>query len=348
MSEHNILINHFMKTAKELCWPVNVTLEITLQCQLRCRHCYNFDRQTPRKAESQLSHEQWHDVISQLAAAGALNLTFTGGEPLLNPNLEEYIQFARTKHFITNVKTNAVLLDERRIAKLKAAGLNDIQISLYGATDKTYERFTDIKQGFSKVRANVVLLLKQGLRPVINIILHRYNVPELSQMIHFCESQNLSPNISLEITDRQDKTATGDYVLTREQYTELMRGPHQELFLGDNPDGGLQCPCATTNCAIACNGDVLPCIGAPIKAGSVLEQPFIEIWKNSELFCQIRGIKNEDFKDCFTCPDKLYCQRSSGSAYMNTGNYLGKDPRTCEVSQIRHQILRNKRADGCN
>ncbi len=342
MDNEQTLQEIFMAKARRNFIPLNVTFEIILACPLKCRHCYNFDRQAPKTTPGQLSREETESAIIQLAEAGAMNISFTGGEPLLSPHLEHYVKTARQHHFITTLKTNALLFTDEKAATLKKAGLNDIEISLYGATDETYGRFTDVTDGYTKVTKNIDLLIAHGFRPEINLILHRDNVDELSEMILFAEQRNLRFQVSLEITDRQDGTKTNDYVLTREQYVQLMTGPHKELFLGDNPEGGLQCPCAVTNCAVSASGDVYPCIGAPIKSGNVRENTFQHIWENSEVFKSIRGIKDTDFKDCFSCEDRFACQRSSGSAYINTGNYTGKDPRTCEVSKIRHDILKEK------
>jgi radical SAM protein with 4Fe4S-binding SPASM domain len=332
----------FMEKAKRNLIPLNVTFEIILACPLKCRHCYNFDRQAPKTTPGQLSPEETEGAIIQLAKAGAMNISFTGGEPLLSPYLERYVRTARDHHYITTLKTNALLFTESKVEALKSAGLNDIEISLYGATDETYKRFTDVGDGHTKVTANIDLLIARGYKPEINLIIHRENVDELTAMIEFVEKRALKFQVSLEITDRQDGTKTNDYVLTRKQYVQLMTGPHKELFLGDNPEGGLQCPCAVTNCAVSASGDVYPCIGAPIKAGNIRENPFAHIWQNSEVFRSIRGIKITDFKDCYNCEDRFVCQRSSGSAYLNTGNYTGKDPRTCEVSRIRHDILKGR------
>ena len=339
MSKIQDLEKQLYQTAKELYQPLDAVIELTLQCPLRCRHCYNFDRNVPKKNEGGLTRLEVIRLISELADAGTLFLAFTGGEPLLCKDLEEYIRVARQHHFVTRIKTNAVLLTEERIVSLKNAGLNDLDISLYGSTDEVYQKFTDIRSGFTKVSSAVELLIKAGFKPTMNIILHRQSVHQLDEMIRFCEFNALPINVSLEITDRQDGTSTNDYILTREQYIEIMKGPHGQRFLAQNKGGGLQCPCAVTNCGISYSGKVYPCIGAPIEAGNIREKSFGEIWNHSGVFKKIRNIKNEDFKDCFTCTDKHFCQRSSGSAYTNTGDYMGKDPRTCDVSSLRRQVI---------
>lgn len=339
MSVHDQLIGEFLKLAKGACQPLYMTFEITMSCPLKCRHCYNFDRLLPKVVPNQLSREEIIHTIPKLAEAGVLSLAFTGGEPLTHPHLNEFVEVARKNHFLIKIKTNGILLDEEKVLSLKKAGVNDYDFSLYGASNETYEKFCDIAQGFSKVKKAIEILIAQDYKPQINIVLHRHNVSEFADMIKFCQSLNLKFNTSLEITDRYDLTSSNDYVITKDQYVELMTGEYSHLFLGQNLTGDLQCPCAQANAAISVTGDVYPCIGAPIKAGNIREEEFSHIWKHSKVLNDIRKIKNEDFEECFPCPDKNFCQRSSGSAYINTGNYLGKDPRTCEISQTRHEII---------
>lgn len=339
MSVHDQLLYDFFEKAKNVCQPLYLTFEITMTCPLKCRHCYNFDRSEPKNIKNQLTREEILHTIPKLAEAGVLCLSFTGGEPLTHPNLQEFVEVARKNHFLIKIKTNGVLLDAERVKSLKKAGVNDFDLSLYGANDETYQRFCDIPYGFTKVEKALHHLIEEGFNPTVNLVLHRYNVSEFQAMVEFCQSLKVKFNTSLELTDRYDLTSSSDYLPTKEQYHELMTGKYAHLFLRENPEGHLQCPCAQSNCAISVVGDVYPCIGAPITAGNIRQQEFSDIWKNSKVLNDIRKIKNEDFNECFPCPDKKFCQRSSGSAYINTGNYLGKDPRTCEISQTRHSIL---------
>jgi len=90
--------------------------------------------------------------------------------------------------------------------------------------------------------------------------------------------------------------------------------------------------------AIASNGDVYPCIGAPIPSGNLRERPFAEIWRDSPQLQRIRDLALDDFEACKPCPDRPYCRRSSGVVYVNTGNYTGADEWTCMEASILHQL----------
>ena len=104
----------------------------------------------------------------------------------------------------------------------------------------------------------------------------------------------------------------------------------------------MQCSCARSSCAVSA-GEVYPCINAPIKAGHIREQSFGEIWKTSEVFQAIRGLTSKDFKTCYTCEDKPWCSRSPGTAFTNTGDYLGPDEYTCAQTKVRREVWEEQR-----
>src|SRR5262249_30742823 len=78
--------------------PLNVTLELLLECNLRCVHCYNFDRELPRHLEpprrEALSPAEIHRIIDEVRGEGAWFLAFTGGEPTAHPALVDFVDHA--------------------------------------------------------------------------------------------------------------------------------------------------------------------------------------------------------------------------------------------------------------
>ena len=99
--------------------PITASLEITLRCNLACTHCYNFDRERPYTSEDaarELTHDETIGIIDQLAEAGCLFLSFTGGEALLHPHLESYVRHARRRRFSVKVKTNGATLGPANVA----------------------------------------------------------------------------------------------------------------------------------------------------------------------------------------------------------------------------------------
>jgi radical SAM protein with 4Fe4S-binding SPASM domain len=147
-------------------------------------------------------------------------------------------------------------------------------------------------------------------------------------------------SFSTELTKRYDNTAIAPNIaLDYEDLKYLLKSEYKNYFDHSNEDKNLQCECARTVCGIGANGNLYPCIGAPVYSGNLIEQSFEEIWKNSSVLNNIRNLKSEDFKTCNSCNLLEYCGRSSGGAYVNTGNYTGKNPEDCQMANARKEFL---------
>ena len=109
--------------------PVNVHLIATRRCNLSCTYCNEFDRVSPPVSAADLIRR-----IDRLADLGAGIVTISGGEPLLNPDLEAAVARIRARGMIATLITNGYLLTRGRVQGLNAAGLDHLQISIDNVT----------------------------------------------------------------------------------------------------------------------------------------------------------------------------------------------------------------------
>ncbi len=320
------------------CIPLHVSLELTQNCNFSCKHCYNFDRTKeelvrPESSRS-LSKEQWKRVIDEVRKEGAFYLCFTGGEILTVPFLDELIAYAKEKGASTRIKTNGSLLTRARAERLKEVGLDDIEFSLYGATEKSHDEFTGTKGHFKRVLEALRLSKELKLNPTCNLILHKDNAREYKGMKKIADTLDIFSQCSLDLSIRHDGSRSSlDYRLNHDQLEELYRS-EVNLLPKENTTGNIQCACARSNCGIGYDGSVYPCIGAPLFSGSIKEKSFKDIWNNSPVFKRIRNLKMKSFKDCSECEDRNFCQRSSGMMHLNTGEYTGSEEHTCKSAQL--------------
>ncbi len=323
-----------IQKASKICLPLNVTFELSQACNLRCTHCYNFDRKQiarPKSEKPALTPPEIKRVLKEIRDAGGLMVAFTGGEALLHPHLIDFVREARSLKLAVRLKTNGTLMNEKKVRELVAAGVTDMETSLYGATSATHDKFTRVPGSFDKTVAGIREAKAVGIQSTINFIMHRGSAPEIGGMLKLAEELQVDHAMSLELTARYDGTDDSlENRLTKEDLEALYSGPHREYFAGSiNTTDSVQCPCAVTNAGIGFDGTVYPCIGAPIAAGDLRQNSFKEIWKNSEVFRWIRGLTLQDFKSCAPCEVRSFCQRSSGAIFTNTGNYTGPEDWTC-------------------
>jgi radical SAM protein with 4Fe4S-binding SPASM domain len=330
--------------AYEACVPLFTTIELTLGCNLRCVHCYNFDRSVPRPKEAkgnELTPAEIKKLIDELAEAGGLEISFSGGEALLHPHLEEFVRYARQLMFAVRLKSNGMLLTPERAARLADAGVYAVDVSLYGASAATHDEFTTVKGSFDRTVAGVENAVAAGFKVALSFCLTRGNASEIPEMIALSERLGVTYTLDPQLTARYDGTTSSlDHRVDAETLEALYRGPLRAALGGPqcNPDREMQCSCARAVCGVSATGEIYPCIGAPVPSGNLRDASFTHIWRHSPALNRIRGLEAQDFSVCQACPDRPFCRRSSGVVYTNTGDYTGPEPWTCMEAAVIHKI----------
>ncbi len=338
------VLHDLWAVAYKKCIPLTVSFEITLRCNIKCAHCYNFDRDIPYPRTSQdneLTPQEILDIIDQLREAGCLYLSFTGGEALVHPEIFTFVKHAVDKKMVTILRSNGTLLLTENVRRLVDAGATQVEISLHGACAKTHDDFVGIVGSFDRAVAGARLAKEMGLMVKFAFNLMKTNTDEIEDMIKLSHDLGVNYTIDPHITARYDGTRSSlDLRVDREKLYQLYTGPLASMIPEPdcNPNRSVQCSCARAVCGISANGDVYPCIAAPIKCGNLREKSFKEIWQNSEELNRIRGLVLDDFKVCKPCPDRAFCRRSSGVVYVNTGNYTGPEEWICMEANLLHKI----------
>src|SRR5206468_5785644 len=136
--------------------PLWLLAELTYRCPLHCVFCYNPLDYTAHGAE--LSTDDWLRVLREGRALGAIQLGFSGGEPLLRDDLEILVAEARRLGFYSNLITSGVGLNETRIRSFKDAGLDHIQLSFQDSTREMNDFLSSTKT--FELKSRVAKLIK--------------------------------------------------------------------------------------------------------------------------------------------------------------------------------------------
>jgi len=341
--------------------PLNVTLELTQRCNIRCLHCYNFDRDQPRPRRGggasdgcggdgrkpELSLDEVLKLLGDLRAAGCLFLSLTGGEIFSCPHLFAVLDRARELHLAVQLLTNGTLLRPGVAGRLAGyRNLLGLSVSLYGATPAVHDRITQMPGSWRRTWDGIERLRALGIAVRLKFIVMRQNAHEVAAMRADADARGYAYLVDTTITSRHDGTH-GSLATRLEsgQLEDLYRGALADLVpAGPHPvtDDRFACNCARGNCAISATGDVMPCISVPWAAGNVREQPFIDIWRGSPVFQRIRGLRLADYPSCAPCPDKPYCTRNRGAALTASGSYTGVDPFVCETAALTRRLVEER------
>lgn len=339
--------------------PLNVTLELTLACNIRCVHCYNFDRDAqparschPARPEAKpLSLDEIRKLLGELRAAGCLFLSLTGGEVLTHPHLFDVLDEARGLNLAVQLLTNGTLLRPGIVGRLAGyRNLLGVSVSLYGATAETHDRVTQVVGSFRRTWDGIDRLRARGIAVRLKFIVMRQNAREVEAMLAQANDRGLPFMIDLNVTARHDgSTSSLASRIGPVELERLYRGPLRGLLpppaalARTFSDTDWACNCARGNCAVTATGNVQPCISVPMVAGNVRERPFADIWRDAPLFQRIRGLRLADYEACAPCTQKAACTRSRGAAVTASGSYTGTDPAVCEAASAAHRVISGER-----
>jgi pyrroloquinoline quinone biosynthesis protein E len=322
--------------------PLWLLAELTYRCPLHCPFCYN--PVDYAKDRTELTTEQWFDVMRQARELGAAQLGFSGGEPLLRDDLEDLVGEGRRLGFYTNLITSGIGLTEPRLARMKTLGLDHIQLSFQDST-RAMNDFLSSTKTFD-LKARVARLIKQYEYPmVLNVVLHRFNLDHVERIIEMALEMGVE---YLELANTQyygwALVNRAQLMPTREQVEQAERVVNaRRARIGNRmrilfvvPDYFEERPKACMNgwgsvfLGIAPDGTALPCHAARSLPGiafpNVRDVGVKAIWQGSTAFNRYRG--DAWMKaPCRSCDDK---SRDFGGcrcqAYALTGDADGADP----------------------
>ena len=161
--------------------PLAMIAELTHRCPLQCPYCSN--PLALVKAAGERDTAFWTALITEAAQLGILQVHFTGGEPVLRPDLAALIAHATALGVYANLITSAVLLDETKLRSLEQAGLAHVQISIQGADAAAADSIGHYPDGHEKKLAAARMVTALGMSLTINAVVHRQNLAQLPAMI---------------------------------------------------------------------------------------------------------------------------------------------------------------------
>jgi len=156
--------------------PYTLVAELTYRCPLRCSYCSNPIDWAKRKSE--LDTETWLRVFREAEDLGVVGLNLTGGEPIVRRDLEELIAGARQLDLYVNLITSGIPLSRERLAKFRAAGLDNVQVSVQDVSAKASDRIAGLRS-FEKKLEVCGWVKELGMPLTLNVVLHRIAITQI-------------------------------------------------------------------------------------------------------------------------------------------------------------------------
>ncbi|MCX7780920.1 MAG: putative heme d1 biosynthesis radical SAM protein NirJ2 [Negativicutes bacterium] len=319
-----------------------ISWNTTQACNINCLHCY---RDAGAKLADELSTVEGKKLLAEIAACGFKIMVFSGGEPLLRPDIFELIRYARSLGLRPVLGTNGTMITPKLARELKAAGLAVAGISVDSREKAKHDWFRQSEGAWEQTMAGIDACRQGGLPFQLHTTVMNWNEDEVTDITDLAvELGAIAHHIFFlvpagrgkDIAETTLKTLQYENLLAR--ILEKQRQVKIELkptcapqFMRIARQKGIPlrfskgCLAGTTYCVILPNGDVQACPYFPVKAGNVKTTDFTVLWRENALFRELRTAPLKG--RCGGCGFTDICGGCRARAYYySDGDYLAEEP----------------------
>jgi Fe-coproporphyrin III synthase len=184
--ESGRLPSHLLQFSKDK-KPV-VVWNMTRRCNLKCIHCYSSSQN--RLYPDELTTAEAKAMIADLAAFGAPVLLFSGGEPLMRPDLPELAQYAVDRGMRAVISTNGTLIDAEMAQTFHQIGLSYVGVSLDGM-EATHDRFRGTPGAFAAALRGIRICREAGIKVGVRFTINRGNAADVPAIFALLEAEEV-------------------------------------------------------------------------------------------------------------------------------------------------------------
>ncbi len=351
---------------KRIEFPVLAEIALTYGCQARCLFCY---ASSPQRGDSRpaMTTDQVKLVMDRIFhEAHVPSLSFTGGEATLRKDLPELIRYGRETGFRVNLITNGIRSGDPRYAgSLVDAGLASAQVSLEAATAELHDRVVGKPGAFERTVAGIRNFKRMGIHVHTNTTLCEANLDHAEELVRFLSrdlgnktfSMNMvirtgealapsdGPSASIGVTYSQVAARLPAIIETAKQEDIRFVWYSPIPYCIFNPVlhglGAKSCACVDGILSVDPTGGILPCSSFESGMGSLLEQPFDQLFRGDAA----RYWRDKAYVPpvCADCPDVDVCAGAC-PLYWDAAGSFGEIPRAGSGDERAHREWEKRRA----
>ncbi len=326
-------------------FPIAGSLELTLRCNVRCRHCYIL---YPGATTGEMSTDEVKAILDKLADQGVLFLLLTGGEIFARCDFREIYLHAKKLGFLLTLFTNATLIDEDTANFLAEWPPRRIEVTIYGHTEETYERVTGVRGSFKRFRRGVELLLERKLPLGLKTVAMKTNRHEFEAIQAWAEGLGVPFRFDAVINPRLDGgTTVLDERLDPEDGVRLdglsdAHGKHYQALLDKaqartRSEKAFSCGAGIKTFHVDPRGHLHPCMmwrATPydFKTGT------LDGWRAH--VAAMRETRIPADSGCRSCAHHLGCNNCAATSALENHGVPGKPVSYyCRINQSREKLL---------
>ena len=327
--------------------PFSGAFELTSRCTLDCKMCY-IHQNGGNCPSAEKNGEWWVNLAREARDAGTLLLLLTGGEPMLHPDFEDIYLKCREMGLLVTVNTNATLIDDEKVRFFKENPPQRLNITLYGASEETYERLCGNGKAFKRVVSAIEKLNEANVKIRINYSITPQNFQDAATVqswakewglpiqpvsyivppVRVCgERVRLSPEDAAREQLLWHKRAFGNdmdaYVRSRDLPPDI-----EDFGECRDPNGErINCRAGLSSYWVTYDGFLLPC--------GMIPEPKIQISNFAENFKFIRQEREKIIlpAKCKDCNFKKVCDNCAAVSFAETGSFSEAPEYACKKAQ---------------
>jgi len=334
-------------------FPDHPVWEMTTACNLDCIHCHTAGGEP---ADDELTTDEGKYLLAELAQVMQFRMmAFTGGEPLMRPDLYELLAYSQALGFRNTIATNATLINDQVAQQLRENGVVIAAVSLDGFTAETHDKIRGLPGSFEKAVRGMRALTNAGILLHINITAMEYNVEQIERLMtlvnelktgilliyqlvpvgrgRVIENAVLDKDanrwlIEFMANAQRETNAIMEPVAGPQYWPFLIKRAHMSsgmpLWLAEKVFHG--CAAGRGFIYIKPDGAVWPCPFIELSCGNVRDMAFKDIWSGSEILNQLRNREWLLKGQCGDCKYRRLCGGCRGRAWAAKGDFLAEDP----------------------
>lgn len=192
-------------------------LELTTACNLDCGWCFSAQKLNSSKkmSEDELSH-----VLSLLVNSGIKQITFGGGEPLLYPNLVDWVSWLTQRGIIVNINSNGFFLTQELANRFAKAGLNQFQTNIESIDEKKHDQIRGGKGAHQHAIQAIDFALKAGINVVSQVVVTKENMDNIPDILKFSKQLGVHRSRLWDMTPSGNALENGE--LLPDNYPQLL------------------------------------------------------------------------------------------------------------------------------
>jgi len=358
--------------------PIYAVWEITLQCDLACRHCGS---RAGHARTDELTTAECLDLVRQMAELGVMEVTLIGGEAYLREDWTDIIREIRKFGMSATMTSGGrgITADKARAAK--EAGLESVSISIDG-NEATHDRLRGVKGSYQSAFQAMDLLRAAGVKVSTNTQINRLTLPELPELLEALAAHG-GHSWQLQLTVPMGRAADEPEVLfqpyemlelfpllgdLKKRADELRVriwpgnnigyfGPYESVLKGNMPRGHMaSCGAGRSTLGIEADGAIKGCPSLPTEAwtgGNIRDNSLKDIWERSAPLRYTRDRTVEDLwgycRTCYYADEcRAGCTWTSFVFFGRAGNNPYCHHRALEMDRkgVREVVTRTEMAPG--